>query len=411
MKYAQILYKASKGTFGEVLGKKSGRNAISNFQKPPGFDILETKFANELNELNKFFQDELRNRQSKSLSTEAVKNLMEKYVTDGMPHRESKQLTLAQRKLLAAAYAKANKPLPKKSSVVNSVDRAKLGLLINRNWPYLKYISETNGVKLVDEEQSSWIVDGDEIGDVEEQAEIAQHKSEPKPETSMGNFTSLLKSLNKVHQTQIVHVLPTMTQFQASPTIRNVEIGEEEVKDIEHFLHQAKRTLDSREQDLFKAKINYELTTNMIQKHPKTFAHGNFFDPVCIPGTLVDLDEKQIAKIITKQSNLKKNSDNLEVMRVYLTEFGRIQVDTNIDTWDGNISNIYQIFRTLEKPHMFQSQLNKFLKTGWIPVTSNSTDMILVRDKREHHRVLIKRGTLVGIMGFFFAIGVLGINM
>ncbi|TID29681.1 hypothetical protein CANINC_001801 [Pichia inconspicua] len=407
MKITQIIRKATKGTFGEVLQNQPLRYSLLNHKKPAGFDILETKFTNELKELNKFFRNEIRNGHSNIVSIEEVKKLMEKYVSEGLPLAGAKQLTPNQRKLIATAYAKAGKLQPIRKCTVDSADRAKLGLLINRNWPFLKYISETNGAKLIQDNNSTWTVDSDEI----DSDKCPPSNPKLQLDVANGNFKAMLKNLNKVHQTQMIHVLPKMTQFQASPTIKNVKIGEEEIKDIEHFLHNAKHTLDSREQDLFKAKINYELTSSMIQKHPKTFALGNFFNPVCIPGSLIEINEKQISKINTKQLSLKKGMNKVEQMRLYLNGKGEVTTEFNTAPWCGKISNIYQIIGNLKKPQLFQSQMNKFVRSGWTPVKSTSNEIIFVRDKKEHQLILIKRGTLVGLFGFILAIGVFGINM
>lgn len=417
MKVSRILHTVHKSTFGDVLPKNTLQGVNLKLKKPAGFDILETKFPRQLNELNTFFQDELSNNETKTFTKDQVMQLIEKYITHGIINEKNKKMTPVQRKLLMTAYAKAGKSLPPGATMnVGKAGRMKLGLLMKRNWPFLNFVSKSNGLKISDgDEVETWNFDGDEFeeeGEEEEKpsGEISDSGYAVK-NTSLngGNFNSMLKNLNKVHQTQMIHVLPSMTEFRAAPTIKNVEIGEEEVKNLEHFLHDAKHKLDEREENLFKAETNLELTTNMIQRHPKSFAHGNFFDPICIPTTLIGLNEKLLTRINTKQVSLVK-TDDLSVMRLQLNEANEL-VENDILEWSGEIENVYAIFQKLKQPHLFQSQFLKLVKLGWIPVTSAHNEIIFVRDKKQHQLIWIKRGTFVGIMGFLVVFGLSGINV
>lgn len=434
---------ASQKTFGEVLSKNEIKNLRHAKSKPPGYDILESKFKDQIGELRQFLTEESKRQNSRFESKDDVINLIDKYVQYGTNTGDNsgnskkkqsvldKKLGIVQRKMIMAAYAKAGK---KKGGNVKEIkdlgnkhgDRLKLALLMKRNWLLLEYVAKESGIEISKQgSEESW--DFEEESESSENDQIqstngGQHnmtlpglKQDVIDESS--DFNSFLKKLNKVHQTAAVHVLPRMTEFAAHPTIShihsNVDIADSEVKGIQDFLQDAKQLSESRDDLLFKAKTNYEWSRTLLSEEPRTLENHNFFTPVCVPNTLIPIHEYGLKKTIDAQEELKKSLsdlqlEKLDVLKIYADGSSGVLTNDNLTYWQGNVENLYTILSQLQHPKNFKSNLLKNLRMGWIPVSSEEREIVMVRDNWKYRLGIVKKGAILGTMGIFVTLGVVG---
>lgn len=424
----------STKTFGEILQNqtkvppKVAKNGDIGDHKPLGYDVLESKFPTELKQFGSFLQREVRGG-NKEQTKEDVAVLLEKYMNFGIAsstNSKPKKLTPVQKKMLMAAYSKAGKkPVTKTAEQSNDkIQKMKLGLIMKRNQAFLEYIAKSNGIVLKEDSTgANWTVENPLDEDLVEKDEekfpettnnVSKEEKERKRDVSKSDFNSLLRNLNKVHRTPAIHVLPHMTEFESHPTIsRILAPTESEVRNIENFLKDAKKTGDQRDQLLFRAKTNYELSSTMIQRRPKMLENGNFFNPVCIPGTSVPLNEKMMMKTHRLQEQLKRELNDLqdfEVMKIYSDGVsGVLQNDGNA-YWDGQIKSFYDIFFNVHDAQKFIRKYSHYLKYNWTPVVSDEKEIILVRNRKERRKVIFKRGVILFAVSLSVGLGAIGIT-
>lgn len=442
----QNLTSTSQKTFGEVLSNKStpSRNLKQVKQRPPGYDILESKFSSQIGELRQFLRKASQSENTHFGSKDDVMKLIDNYATFGIDlggdSKDSKkkavidkQLSVVQRKMIMAAYAKAGK---KKGGDVRMVkkpgttqaDRVKLALLMRRNWPLLEYVARESGVEILKQEhQESWVFE-DELEDPE-MDEIPKgskdgEKNDPTSPRQGSNdgytgFNSLLKKLNKVHQTKAIHVLPQMTTFEAHPTISHtnthVEIPDSEVQGLQDFLQNAKQVSEDRNELLFRAKVNYEWSKNLLSEEPRTIENHNFFTPVCVPKTLIPIHEYGLQKTIEaqeemKQGLLKLDAEKIDILKIYADGSSGTLANDNFTYWQGDIENLYTILSRLQHPKNFKTNLLKYLKIGWVPVSSEEREIMMVRDNSQYRYNIIKRGIVIGVAGVCVMLSVIGVS-
>lgn len=412
-------------TFGEILESDTKSTLQKTHLKPPpGYEILESKFHNEINDFGKYLTSQLNDEgitktQTKDEVLKIFDNFMNGYKTNNNHSKTSKSLTAAQRKMLMAAYAKAGWKLNEETNKNSKLNKTKLSLVIKRNWNILEFIVKSNGVEIDENKNTeSWGFEDELSEEISTNETKNNFVEDTKPrhqliDHSKADFNSFLKNLNKVHQTRATHVLPRMTTFKPQPTIisLDVNIPDNEVKDFETFLNNAKRSSDSMDEDLFKAKNNYEITKNVISKYHRSFENLNFFTPVCIPGTLLDIENFGIELTMQFQHNFKnrlelKDIEKFEIMKIYVDGKSSILTNENKIYWDGTISNIYQIMHNLKDPISFKSRFQKCLKNSWIPVGSEEREIIMVRDPKQHKKLYIKRSLIIGGISTILAFGV-----
>lgn len=460
MRYT-LLALQTKTTFGEVLAKSVHNTTIP----PPGYDILEHKFNKQLISLRTFFKEESKTK-SHFVNKDELVSLVDKYVnhvnnvnnvSSNKNASLNKHMNKTQRKMIVAAYAKAGRVNPRAGSTINSLknnvvggdsikeeynERKKLALLMKRNWPLLEYIAKEGGIEMRRNDDDS---EGFESWGFEEELEENERNDNEKinnndnarhhhgekldlNNTNSTGFNSFLRQLNKVHQTPGMKVLPKMTSFQAHPTISsvNVEMPDSEVNDFQNYLQHAKGISENRNELLFKAQINYEWSKNMMSQDPRVLENKTFFTPVCIPHTLIPIDDGSLAKLINVQDNLrsevknfigdpddsgKLNIEDFQVLKVYADGSSAILRNENQIYWDGKtIENIYKIMARLHEPYNFEKKLQKYIKSGWVPVYSDQREIVVVRNRENHVATVVKKLAVVAVTGVCVAFGVFSIT-
>ncbi|ODQ48889.1 hypothetical protein PICMEDRAFT_14412 [Pichia membranifaciens NRRL Y-2026] len=442
----QNLNSMSQKTFGEVMSNKSssGESFKELTPRPLGYDILESKFNSQVGELKQFLKNESQLENTQFGSKDDVIKLMDKYATFGFDCGENskeskknevinKQLSLVQRKMIMAAYAKAGKNkggdvrMVKKSGTAQA-DRVKLALLMKRNWPLLEYVAKESGIEISKQEgQESWGFEEElkeaEIHDISEESNnekknVPTYRKQGSIDGHTG-FNLLLRKINKVHQTKAIHVLPQMTAFEAHPTISHlnshVDIPDSEVKGLQEFLQNAKQVSEDRNELLFKAKINYEWSKNLLSEEPRTIENHNFFTPVCVPKTLIPIHEYGLQKTIEaqeemKQGLLKLDAEKFDILKIYADGSSGTLANDNFTYWQGDIENLYTILSRLQHPKNFKTNLLKYLKIGWVPVSSEEREIMMVRDNSQYRYNIIKRGIVIGVAGVCVMLSVIGVS-
>ena len=420
-------------TFGDILASSTGKTSAQAHAQvlapthiPRGYDILQSKFPQELSELRELFTKEAEKGTVVTCKEEVFK-LLDIYV-DGIDGgngcgKKSTSLTSTQKKLLLAAYAKANRRPVSNGEMMKR--RSKVGVLMRRNWPLLEYVAEISGMKKIDvsgniHEDAGW-------GFAEELEEIEREKSDDathtlKDETGDGGFNSMLRTLKKVHTTPMVHVLPKMTAFEAKPTIKRGRIGESgtindlDVENFQNFLQSAKNASDDRDEMMFRAKTNYEWTTNLLAREPRTLEGKNFFTPICIPGTNIHTHDFAVKTVNYMQEGLKKQlheceADQYSIVKIYADGSSGVLNNDGCVYWDGSVSNIFQLAQTLKQPELFKSRLRRYLENGWVPVAAEERELVMVHNKKGVWTTLWKRGLVVGITGMLSLSAIIGIGM
>lgn len=414
----------SQKTFGELLqSSKTSTHQNLKLNKPPGYDILETKFNNQLFELGNFFQKEAKKNQY-AVSKDQLLLLLDKYVSPNSSLTNSKKFNNTQKKMLMQAYAKAGKKINLKSNNNNNngadlSNRIKLTLLLKRNWPFLSYLVKQKGIEIKDEEESNedWGFEEELEENEKKDSNTGRHslnKNEGKnndKETDT-DFNSFLKKLNKVHQTPSLNVLPTMTAFEANPIISSIEIKDSEVKEFQAFLDDAKKQSVNRDELLFKAETNMEWSSNLLRNQPR-LENKTFFLPICIPKTLIPIEQNDLNLVDKRQLDLKKlmknnefNVNKYDIMKIYFDGTSTILNNNNNNYWSGSIENFYTILSRLQHPDKFKKQLHKYLKLGWTPVSSDEKDILVVRNRRYHIITIIKRSSIISLIGLVLGYGI-----
>lgn len=437
MKYTKIVYQlnniSSKKTFGDILQTTSNFNnkSSSKFNKPVGYDVLESNFLNEFTKLKKYLakqsKESLENNEpisDKKVLTELIDNYVNNTDSTGNSNNiNAKKLSKTQRQMLLAAYNKAGKR--KSVKIKDKINEtAKIGMILKRNWPLLKFVALESGIDL---EKNKKIKDSvswgfsDELDGALDNFESQENKNveiinnDSKIEQTETDFNTFLRTLKKVHQTPATHVLPKMTEFESQPTIIHSDLKKDDLDKLENFLSTAKQESDDRAEYLFKAKTNYEWSSNAMSQQPHILERGNFFTPVCIPGTTTSTEEFNMKNIFNRQDKLrqiiseegKSKVAQFQILKIY-SDGGSSGNLANTDNryWNGDIDNIYKILANLQRPENFRSTFNKYMKLGWTPITSDEKIVVFVRDMNTYWPSLIKNSVIFGtIISGVFASG------
>lgn len=415
-------------TFGEILKNP----------KPPGYDILKNKFNKQLQELEQFFKYESKRKNLNHVESKDELILILDKFTNNKSQLLNKNFNNTQKKILLQAYAKAGKKInihnkkkneEQKQEIYddngsNLGDRMKLVLLMKRNWPLLEFVAKENGIEVrgnTAEEENWGFSDELEENEREDNKNLNNNKfntarqSIRKEITESSDFNSFLRKLNKVHKTPGMHVLPTMTSFEAHPTISTIEIKDSEVKEFQKFLNIEKNKSKTRDELLFKAMNNYEWSSNLLSNQPRTLENKTFFTPVCVPGTNIIIQEFNLQLINDKQNLLKQQMhkvsiDKFDVMKIYADGSSGVLNNNNKAYWSGNIDNMYTLLNKLQHPTKFRKKLHKMIKTGWIPVSCEEREIVMVRNHNDFITSVIKNSSLFGILSVFIGLGVLSIT-
>lgn len=416
----------SQKTFGDVLqNSKSSTSKNLKIDKPPGYDILETKFNNQLIQIGDFLRNETEKNQF-TVSKDQLFLLIDKYVNPNLGLINSKKFNNTQKKMLMQAYAKAGKKINLKSKNGNNEinDRMKLALLMKRNWPFLSYFVKERGIDINDDEENNedWGFKDELKENEKEDNNNGRHSSNKKiiirkdiNKEIDSDFNTFLKKLNKVHQTPSLNVLPTMTTFEANPLISSIEIKDSEVKEFQEFLNDAQKQSINRNELLFKAKTNMEWSSNLLKNLPR-LENKTFFLPICIPKTLIFIQQNDLNLVNERQLNLKKllkdnefNVDKYDIMKIYVDGTSTILNNSNNNYWSGSIENLYTILSGLQHPDKFRKQLHKYLKLGWTPVSSDEKDILVVRNHQHYIQKIIKCSSIISLIGLFLGYGIFSI--
>lgn len=417
--------KHSSETIGHVLDKFANNPRPSTLEPikypiaaatappPPGYNILRSKYSSEMDALVKFVQakgNEIKSHISKS---EAM-DILEEYISGSSKiNKIHSNLTPKQRQLLKIAAAKANKGIRKEDYAIRGI----IGLYMKRNWLVWNYTLSNNGIHVAEDTETGYnfsIIDSEEdFGDSnweegsenENEREVRKDKEagvKQKNEAAAayaghndGGYVSMLKRLGKVHRSSIVHVLPQMTMLQAHPTINHAILEEKDIDRLQNFLTSANETSKYREELVFRAKTNYELTKSMMDGE-NTLIRGDFFYPECIPGTQIHLNDILFRRCIALQDSLRVKDPMFAVM-VY--QDGSSSVLDNADgvVWDGEIENVFTMFPKLKSPQSFQKNFVRFVSRGWIPVLAREKEIVMVKSKQEYYRQIIKKLAIGGL--------------
>lgn len=413
-----VLNTAVRQTFGDLLHPiKPTPKPKSIEHTPPGYDLLHNKFNNELNDMKRFFKSTHKDNDD-ILTKDQVLSLLEKYITLGNNAnvKIGKKLNANQRKLLLAAYTKANKKPLSVGNIngVNEVQRMKVGVLMKRNWSMLKYVVNESGIKTdVDFEKSN--EEEIEVKEVEKVTEVKGIKEVDKVKEKNNkseDFLSMLKDLKKVHQTPVIHVLPSMTKFEYDPMIRyhkvQSNITQSEIEQFEEILQELKTESDNRDENLFKASNNYEWSKNMMFKIPKTLESKTFFTPICVPNTLININNLQIDLVNSLQDKLRNDLqffdiDHFKILKIYADGSSGILTNDKSVYWNGNIMNLYELISNLKDATKFQKRFNQSLNGGWIPVHADEREIVSVLNPRDYIRSRLYRISTIGISAIFGA--------
>ncbi|GMM27484.1 hypothetical protein DAMA08_002000 [Martiniozyma asiatica (nom. inval.)] len=258
--------------------------------QPPAFSSIQVNLPKALNQ----FRATLKNENSQKLTAVQLREIV-----NGWSIPDADKL---KRKMINQAFLKAGKKPPiitlqkefKEGSVENEIEiqKAKLALLLKRNWPLLKYIANLEGLTIIDDQIETRAhtqkADNEQQPQRQEQQQQQRQRQEQQqpqllpqslPQSSqLVSFKDRLKHIKKIKAspTKLPHFppLPKLNSIESatiSPLSSSTSISE-----LSDFLYQIDQSRQLNK-SLFKAKQTHQWVVASQSHHPQLLELGNFF--------------------------------------------------------------------------------------------------------------------------------------
>ncbi|VEU20307.1 DEKNAAC101100 [Brettanomyces naardenensis] len=340
-------------TFGEYMAKEKNSSTAGKTSKvikipPSGYNYFVKRFPKELNELEKFlvkrYPDPEASTFSKGIDLETFNKLIS--------YRAMKSRSKEQPRLFIT--------------------------MMKRNPKYMDYII--------------WDTFGIDIGKDEEEGEETEAsltslggvntRRRKNSSSSSGSFKDLLQSINKVRpsgQEGLGQVLPRMTSFHPIPSYTAMRRYDQLDKDLqsdnlEDFLNHAKHENDIKQDNLFKARMNYEWSKQQLSREPKTLESRTFFTPLLIPTTQIPsswirmADHSELKKGYHQFAEVSLRGNHVTVKKLESIPTSR------------TLQNVYQLVGDLHRPNMYIDSIDKLFAKGWKLLDGDTDRLIFTRN-------------------------------